>query len=335
MRLPFGLPAHPLADPFLILIVALLIDAAIGEAGPLFRFIPHPVVLLGRLVDSLDRRLNKPTRPEASRRRRGVVTLVIVVVFVGALGWLLQTFAVNAPGASPLALLVVWTLIAQRSLADHVRAVAKGLETGGLPAGRKAVSQIVGRDPDRLDVHGVSRAAIESCAENFSDAVVAPVFWYVIGGLPGMMIYKAVNTLDSMIGHMNPHYRSFGWASARFDDLLNLIPARLSGMILTLASLFVPGANPWRAARTMIRDARKHRSPNAGWPEAATAGALGLALAGPRVYPGHSVNDPWVGDGRAMATAADIRRALKLFWVGCLVNAGLVIGVWLLELRFG
>ena len=200
------------------------------------------------------------------------------------------------------------TLLAQRSLVDHVRAVAAGLR-GGLADGRRAVALIVGRDPDRLDSAGVGRAAVESLAENLSDGVVAPLFWGVVAGLPGMLAYKAVNTLDSMVGHRSERYRDFGWASARFDDLVNLVPARLTG-----AALCLVGGSPLRSATTMLRDAPRHRSPNAGWPEAAMAAALRLRLAGPRVYAGRTVDDGWMGDGRAEVTPADIDRAIALAW---------------------
>ena len=177
-------------------------------------------------------------------------------------------------------------LVAQRSLYDHVAAVALALDRGGLAAGREAVRHIVGRDPSRLDAHGVARAAIESLAENFSDGVVAPVFWYLLLGLPGLFAYKMANTLDSMIGHKTPHYLAFGWAAARFDDLANLAPARISGVLIAAAAVFAEKGRPGRALAIMLRDGAKHRSPNAGWPEGAMAGALDLALAGPRHYAG-------------------------------------------------
>ncbi len=199
-----------------------------------------------------------------------------------------------------------------------------------MPAGRAAVSHIVGRDPARLDAHGVARAAIESLAENFSDGVVAPVFWYLLLGLPGLFAYKMANTLDSMIGHRSPRYRAFGWAAARFDDLLNLVPARLSGLLLTGAALFANEATPGHALWVMLRDGRRHHSPNAGWPEAAMAGALGLALAGPRSYAEGEVRDPWLGDGTPEATPADIGRGLQLYMLACLLLAGLLLGAWLM-----
>jgi adenosylcobinamide-phosphate synthase len=225
--------------------------------------------------------------------------------------------------------LVIGILLAQRGLYEHVAVVALALEHGGLTAGREAVRHIVGRDPLRLDDHGVARAAIESLAENFSDGVVAPVFWYLLFGLPGLLAYKMANTLDSMIGHRTLRYRAFGFASARFDDLLNFLPARLSGTLLAIAAIFVGDGNAGRAFATMLRDAKKHHSPNAGWPEAAMAGALGLALAGPRDYAEERVEDAWIGGGTPMARPADIARALRLYAVACLLLAGVILSAWL------
>jgi len=225
--------------------------------------------------------------------------------------------------------LLIAVLVAQRSLYEHVAAVAEALDAGGLGAGRNAVRRIVGRDPMSLDAHGVARAAIESLAENFSDGVVAPVFWYLVLGLPGLFAYKIANTLDSMIGHRTPRYRSFGWAAARFDDLLNLMPAPISGLLFVAAAVFAKNGRPDRALAIMLRDGRKHHSPNAGWPESAMAGALGLALAGPRHYPEGLVADPWLGDGSARAVTSDIARALHLYKLACLIEAGLLLGAWL------
>jgi adenosylcobinamide-phosphate synthase len=216
------------------------------------------------------------------------------------------------------------TLLAQRSLYAHVGAVATALEQDGLEAGRRAVSMIVGRDPGSLDAHGVARAAIESLAENFSDGIVAPAFWLVLGGLPGIALYKTINTADSMIGHKSDRYLAFGWAAARLDDLVNLPASRLSALLLFSAAVLRSDASAKDSMRAVRRDARHHRSPNAGWPEAAMAGALGLKLAGPRVYDGVRVPDHWMGNGRAQAGAEDIRRALRLYRDACLVQAGLV-----------
>jgi adenosylcobinamide-phosphate synthase len=201
------------------------------------------------------------------------------------------------------------------------------LEKGGIEAGRQAVGAIVGRDTADLDEAGVSRAAIESLAESFSDGVTAPLFWMVIGGLPGAALYKTINTADSMIGHKDSRYRAFGWAAARLDDLVNLPASRLSALLLVTAAALVPDADRAGALRSVLRDGRTHRSPNAGWPEAAMAGALGLRLAGPRTYDGEVVDDHWMGDGRAEATPSDILRALRLFRVACRLQAGVVAGV--------
>jgi adenosylcobinamide-phosphate synthase len=220
-------------------------------------------------------------------------------------------------------------LVAQRSLYEHVAAVATALSTGGLDGGREAVRHIVGRDPMSLDMHGVARAALESLAENFSDGVVAPVLWYLLLGLPGLFAYKMANTLDSMIGHRTPHYRAFGWAAARLDDVLNTVPAPLSGLLIALAAVFAKKCRPGHALTTMLRDGRKHHSPNAGWPESAMAGALGLALAGPRRYSEGVVADPWLGDGTARAGVSDIVRGLALYRLACFLEAGLLAGAWL------
>jgi adenosylcobinamide-phosphate synthase len=318
-----------LDDPLLLLLAGLAIDAALGDMPLLFRFVPHPVVLAGRAIAAFDRKLNRPQRSDRSRRERGIITVILLVGGAAAIGWIVQWVCRGTGLGAVVEAFLIAVLVAQRSLFQHVAAVAAAVEQGGLPAGRQAVRHIVGRDPMRLDEHGVARAAIESLAENFSDAVVAPVFWYLVGGLPGLFAYKTANTLDSMIGHRSERYREFGWAAARFDDLLNLLPARLGGLLLVAAALFVRDARPGRAFAIMLRDARHHRSPNAGWPEAAMAGALGLALAGPRHYAEGVVRDPWIGEGTARARTADIARALRLYTLSCLLLAVLVFGVWL------
>ncbi|HEX6978451.1 MAG TPA: adenosylcobinamide-phosphate synthase CbiB [Alphaproteobacteria bacterium] len=311
-------------DQFVILLAALMLDAVVGDMRPLFRIVPHPVAALGRLIGVLDRRLNRDIRTREARRARGAIVVLFVVGIAAGAGWLLLMLARGVTWGWLIELFVVAVLLAQRSLYDHVFAVCRGLETGGVAAGREAVRHIVGRDPQSLDAHGVARAGIESLFENFSDGVVAPAFWYVLLGLPGILAYKAVNTLDSMIGHRSPRYLDFGEAAARLDTAANFVPARLAAIIIAIAAAAVPNGNPAAAFRTMFRDAHKHRSVNAGWPEAAAAGALGLALAGPRQYGGQVVDDAWIGDGRARATPADMRRALYLFVAACLVHATLV-----------
>ena len=318
-----------LHDRFLLLLAGLMIDALFGDTPAVFAVVPHPIVLAGRAVAFFDNRLNRPKRSERRRRERGVLTVVMLVGAAAGIGWTLHIACHDSIAGAAIEALLVGVLIAQRSLYLHVAAVATALPVGGVAAGREAVRHVVGREPQRLDEYGVARAAIESLAENFSDGVVAPAFWYLLLGLPGLLAYKMANTLDSMIGHRSPRYRDFGWAAARFDDLVNLVPARLSGMLFATAAVFSGDASSRRGFATMLRDARRHRSPNAGWPEAAMAGALGLALAGPRHYAEGIADDPWLGGGTPRATAADIERALRLYALACRLLAGLVFGAWL------
>ena len=308
----------------LVLFVALVVDALIGDPDWLWRRLPHPVVLMGKLIQQLDDKLNSPADQATARRIKGTLALIVMLAVACAVGTGVNWMASWSPFALILEVIIVAMLLAQRSLYEHVDRVRKTFEGCGLIAARNAVSMIVGRDPETLDEAGVFRAAIESTAENFSDGIVAPAFWYLIAGLPGILVYKFVNTADSMIGHRNERYHEFGWASARFDDVLNLIPARLSALFFALAAVFCGGSFSG-ALRAIWRDARLHRSPNAGWPESAMAGCLGLALAGPRVYGGSVVDDPWVnGDGNREAQSTDIGCALKLMVVACAVQGGLV-----------
>jgi len=305
-------------------LLSLLVELAAGYPDRVVKAVGHPVIWIGKLIEFLDRTLNVATETAQQRRMSGIgalVLLLLAVAFIGhaaelLLGWF-------AFGIVPTAILAS-TLLAQRSLAGHVKAVADGLDAGGLAEGRRAVSMIVGRDPDRLDEGGISRAAIESLAENFSDGVVAPAFWLAVGGVTAAAVYKATNTADSMIGHRTPRHEAFGWAAARFDDLVNLPASRLTALLLIVAAALLPGCDASGAWRAVRRDASRHRSPNAGWPEAAMAGALGLAIAGPRFYGGVEVQDATMGEGgRREATAADIRAALRLYWAA----DGLMIGL--------
>jgi adenosylcobinamide-phosphate synthase len=293
-------------------LLALLIELTVGYPDRLVRAIGHPVTWIGRLIGVLDRAWNRDRDDDGWRRLLGVAAVVLVAAVAAAAGFGLQHLLLMLPLGVVPAALAASALIAQRSLHDHVARVATALETGGLTAGRAAVAHIVGRDVAALDEAGVARAAIESLAENFSDGVVAPVFWMALGGLPGAAAYKAINTADSMVGHRTPRHKAFGWAAARLDDLVNLPASRLAALLAIAAALpdRAAMAAAWRAVR---RDAHRHRSPNAGYPEAAMAGVLGLALAGPRVYGGVSVDDATMGDGRRDATAADIRKALALY----------------------
>ena len=291
----------------------MLIELCFGYPERLFRTIGHPATWIGRLMVALDRWLNREAAGPTERRAAGVAALLILLAAVGALALIVERELLRLPFGILVTGLVASTLLAQRSLHKHVADVADALDKGGIASARTAVSRIVGRDSESLDAAGIARAAIESLAENFSDAIVAPVLWMAIAGLPGAALYKAINTADSMIGHRTPRYADFGWAAARLDDLVNLPASRLAALLLVAAAALRKDASVDAAWRAVRRDAARHRSPNAGFPEAAMAGALGLSLAGPRVYDGVRVEDAMMGNGRRDADAADIRRALALF----------------------
>ncbi|MGA2127873.1 MAG: adenosylcobinamide-phosphate synthase CbiB [Xanthobacteraceae bacterium] len=316
----------------LLALLALLIEVVVGYPDRLVRAIGHPVTWIGALIAALDRMLNRETLGDAARQAAGGVAVLVLLVVVVGVAVLLERGLLLLPYGVVAVALLASTLIAQRSLHRHVADVASALETAGLPAGRRAVAHIVGRDPDVLDEAGVARAAIESLAENFSDGIVAPVLWLAVGGLAGGAAYKAVNTADSMVGHRTPRHAAFGCVAARLDDLVNLPASRLAALLIVAAAAVTPGASAPGAWRAVIRDAPRHRSPNAGYPEAAMAGALGLRLAGPRVYAGVTVDDAAMGDGRSAATAADIRAALALYrradalLIGLVAALALIIG---------
>lgn len=309
----------------LIAFLSLAIERILGYPDWLFRAIGHPVTWFGRLISFLDRRLNHATDSDALRRRRGVLALLVIVLVPAAIALVLQIVLWQMfPIGMVITAILATAMLSQKSLFEHVEAVADALDTGGLALGRIAVARIVGRDPERLDKPGVARAAIESLAENFSDGIVAPAFWTGVCGLAGGVAYKAANTADSMIGHRTPRHEAFGRAAARFDDFINLPASRLTALLIVLAAFLVKGADPGNAWVAVRRDAKKHRSPNAGWPEAAMAGALGLALAGPRSYGGIIVEDAFMGEGgRREAESLDIRRALKLYQVADYLLIGL------------
>jgi adenosylcobinamide-phosphate synthase len=281
-----------------ILLLALLLDAALGEPGWLWSRLPHPAVLMGKLVGVCDKHLNTGT----ARRAKGVLTAALLV-FVGlVLGNLLSL------GGPLIELVCAAILIAQKSLVEHVDAVAKGLRRS-IQDGRRAVAMIVSRDTSDMNASQVARSAIESGSENMSDGVIAPAFWFLIGGLPGLLVYKLVNTADSMIGYRTPKHEDFGWASARLDDLLNLVPARATGVMIALIGGQLAR---WREIAT---DARAHKSPNAGWPEAAMARTLDISLAGPRSYDGKMRDFPWVNPAsRKEIGAAEIEDAVRALW---------------------
>ena len=318
-----------------ILAAALICDRLLGDPDWLWSRLPHPTVLFGRVIAALDRLLNREDRSDSERRLAGVLSVAFILILAIAAGLVLAGLVRSLPGHPAVGFLAEAILasifLAHRSLIDHVGAVAMALRSGGLSAGREAVARIVGRDVSDLDEPGVARAAIESLAENFSDGVLAPAFWYLVAGLPGLIAYKAVNTADSMIGYRTPRHQAFGWAAARLDDLMNWLPARLAAGFIIAAATFA--GNGRRAIAVTIDDAAKHASPNAGWPEAASAGALGLALGGPRRYGEQDVDGVWLNaEGSRTADIASIEQATALInraWLGLLaVSLILALVFW-------
>ncbi len=309
-------------------LATLLVEGTIGYPEFVYRAVGHPVTWMGKALARLDRALNLET-DDARNRKRGVAALAVLLGVSVGLAWVFVLAVGNGAFGTIVVILASSTMIAQQSLHKHVRAVTIALRTEGLEAGRRAVSMIVGRNTDVLDEAGIARAAIESLAENFSDGVVAPTFWLTLGGLPGVVFYKASNTADSMIGHHSPRYEAFGWAAARLDDWLNLPASRFAALLLIAAAALAEGS-PCVAFRIMLRDAPRHRSPNAGWPEAAMAGALGLKLGGPSIYGGTVVDSATLGDGTHQVTVADIDAALRLYRIACVLQWLLLFGLYLI-----
>jgi adenosylcobinamide-phosphate synthase len=311
--------------------LAVLIEIIAGYPDWLLRSIGHPVIWMGRLIATLERRWNHESAGPGLRQILGVITVLLLVAIAATAALIIERGLLILPFGMIGAGILGSTLIAQRSLYQHVARVADALENQGIRSAQEAVSHLVGRDTQSLDEAGVARAAIESLAENFSDGVVAPVFWMIIAGLPGAATYKAISTADSMIGHHSSRYQAFGWAAARLDDLVNLPASRLAAILIIAAAAVTQGASAPAAWRAVRRDARHHRSPNAGYPEAAMAGALHLSLAGPRAYGGVVIDDAFMGDGRRAVKTTDIRAALALYrcadaiLVGCVVFTAAVL----------
>lgn len=302
------------------LLFALVIDWFVGDPPSLWKRLPHPVVVFGTVIDFLENKLNRPSLSDAETRGRGVIALSILVALalvtgammawifgaLGLVGWVLEAITISI-------------FIAQKSLADHVANVAFSLRVGGVECGRKSVSQIVGRNTDVLDEPGICRAAIESLAENFSDGVVAPVFWYLVFGLPGLIAYKAINTGDSMIGHKNSRFINFGRATALLDDLVNWPASRISSILIAISASIHDGfLFGLKVMRRTMQDAGTHRSPNAGWPETAMAASINIALGGPRNYGDESVTEPLLNASFSLkASVSDIDHSLRMFRTSC------------------
>ncbi len=309
------------------LFLALIIDAIIGDPDWLWRRFPHPVVWIGHVINRLDKRFNRSIDSRKERGKQGLFILAVLIFFGLAVGLVLQYLMDGFFLSWLFEAVIVAVFLSARSLYDHVLRVAEKLEKRDLAQARNAVAHIVGRNPEILDRSGVSRAAIESLAENFSDGVIAPAVWYLVAGLPGLIIYKVINTADSMIGHKTDRHRDFGRGVARFDDLINLPAARITAILCIMAAALRHGLaaaqNAWRIIR---KDAAKHRSPNAGWPESAMAGALNIALSGPRTYEDTSGNEPWINEnGRQQLGADDIKASLRLYILSGIVFAGLLV----------
>jgi adenosylcobinamide-phosphate synthase len=314
----------------LILFCAVMLDAMVGDPRAFYCRVPHPIVLIGNTIAWLERRSNHAFDTTARQFWAGTIVTILMVGVTALLGFGIHAVAHKYSYGWLAEAIFASTLLAARGLYDHVVAVAIALTTS-LAGGRERIAEIVGRDPNALDTAGIARAAIESAAENFVDGFVAPAFWFAVLGMPGLLAYKTVNTLDSMIGHRNERYEYFGKFAARLDDVANWIPARLGAAALALAAAIIPGASASRAWATACQDARRHRSVNAGWPEAAMAGALNLALAGPRQYVGYAVADAWMGRGRCTLNASDIHRALRLYIAATVIATVMVLALcWLM-----
>ena len=290
-----------------IMLAGLGIEALLGWPDALDRRIGHPVRWFGWLVDRAERLANREAWGRAGRIAAGGFVALILIGIAGGVGEAIERLAPHGIFGFVLMTLVASSLIAARSLHDHVAIVARAYDDAGIEAARQALGRIVGRETAALDEPAMARAAIESLAENTSDGVTAPLFWGALFGLPGLFAYKAINTLDSMIGHRSERYEAFGKFAARLDDIANLIPARLTGLLFALC------AGSARTVEIMRRDAGKHRSPNAGWPESAMAGALGIRLSGPRTYGAATSEEPWLNAEARDPGMADILRALALY----------------------
>lgn len=315
-----------------LLLLALVLDWYLGEPSFLWSRLPHPVVLFGKAVSWIDRSLNRDGDSDREKYRKGAIGisgLILVTLVAGSmLDGFLELFGIFG---FAFEVLLVFTLLAQKSLYEHVQAVSTALREDGLEGGRTAVGNIVGRDPSQLDHSGVCRASIESLSENFSDGVVAPAFWYLVFGLPGILAYKMINTADSMIGYRSEQYEWFGRVAAQIDDLANWLPARFSAVLIAIGCGMSKGLEAIRYSLICaLRDSGLHRSPNAGWPEAAMAGGIGVALGGPRRYAEETVGQAFINaGGKRKLDYRDINTALDCFVLACFVLWALVAVLWL------
>ena len=316
------------------MLIALCLDRLIGWPDRIYRLLSHPVVGIGVLINTADKMLNRDSWPADVRRTAGVFCLLAIIAGLYLVCRLIVSGLPSSWEGIGLTAVLAWPFLAAKSLSNHVKAVAAPLQAGNLPAARQAVSMIVGRNSEQLEQTAIVRAAVESLAENTSDGVIAPLFWGVLFGLPGLVVYKAINTADSMIGYRTKKHQAFGWAAARLDDLVNLIPARLTGLMYALLA-----KAPVQALKVMLKDAPGHRSPNAGWPESAVASALDIRLSGPRTYNGVASPNPWLNEAGRDPGPQDITAALQLYsrllWVVSLLLLSGAVCLFLAERGVG
>ena len=320
-------------DPLVLLLAAMGVEALLDGFPALFRFVPHPEQILGRAVAALESKLNREKRSSMDRAIRGLFVAVLLLVVVAAFGAGIAWLGQNHDFGWIVEFVLLAAFIDQRGQYGRMGDVARSIVGGNMESARAALQPMVNRDAALIDDHGVVRAAIESGGEGFVAGIVAPAFWYVLFGFPGLAVCRALSVMDREIGHPTSRYRAFGMVAARLNDAVQILPSCLAGLFLVFAALFAPTARPGLALRVMMRDSTKYRSLNAGWPVAAMAGALDLALAGPRHYAERTVGDPWIGTGTARAEAQDIRRAQYLFAVGCLINAMVVAALVIVRLN--
>ncbi|MEK9676803.1 MAG: CobD/CbiB family cobalamin biosynthesis protein [Rhodospirillaceae bacterium] len=321
----FGIMDRPGGfDPLILLLLAMVVEAYAGQWNALKDLSVHPMRLLTAYADWCDRKLNRETRSQTDRAVRGAVFTLLLVLVCVVFGWAVAFLSQTIPMFWAFEALLIMMLIDQRGTYAQVRKIGKALRDDGVETARQSLAPLTSESVEKMDAHNVARTGIEACAETLAAGVLGPVFWYVLFGFPGLLIFKANSILDSRIGRKTVKYRAFGFTAARLNDILLFVPALLSGLFVLVASLFVPTVSPAKSLVIMFRDAGKHRSRNIGWPLAAMAGALGLTLAGPRRFAQENVHESWIGDGTAMATPRDVGRGLYLFGVACLLNGALV-----------
>ncbi|HYD32236.1 MAG TPA: CobD/CbiB family cobalamin biosynthesis protein [Azospirillaceae bacterium] len=307
-----------------ILLLVLALEAAVGDMRLFARLVPGPWTIAYRLATWFDRRLNRIERSNVNRMIRGLLVTAVIVGLAAALGWAASRFAVTVRFGWALETVLVMTGLGFRPAWAAARTAAAALAAGQDDAARAAAQTLTFKNVYALDVHGVARVAVEGLAKAVNQRVVAPAFWYMLAGLPGVMAWTALDAVDAAIGHTSPRYAWFGLAAARLDDACNFLPARLSGLLLALAALFVPGARPLASLKTILTFAGRHRSMSGGWPESALAGAFGLSLSGPRREGEVVIKEAWIGGGRARVIATDVRKALALSALAVVLTGGLV-----------